>query len=602
MRKPIVRIAVITSVVLMTAVLAVILDLRNRSRDDTSTPFLQEQGNSDLRGQLTTIGRRQGIEVVRVTFPAGTDAETLQQDKIYLVSVPDDPNVPNIPLDQAMALSAAAVDYFGYKYTSADAALEKEHRNDAEFLSRFPGQFFASAKARTGVSSSTIAAFEERTGTTFDQTATQTGVLLEPDSLYMIIINDSGNVTFDTFRRRADLGIVSAHFDPGAEKRGSNPTLNIIVKNYGQVSGERDIVFAALPADLTFANPQTVCRVYEGDLKCRTGPIAPGQTKAIWVDFHLAGNFIQCSGEVPLNVNLSFFGGRPDQNPGNDSSQATLTAVCPTPGADLDIGVQPPQQQPDQEVVFPVRVRNYGSDAASSVVVSHTLSDGVTFQSAQGADCNVQGNLLQCSLSGELDGVTQYGVGGEKNFSVTLQYPASQICGLSEERRETFSVTNVVGDINPLNDSYTVFFQTACQADFGLVSARFDPVSVPSNTTPPSTTTLSVNVENSGSAADDAYLKIFWSNGNYFSATTLPPYCDTDWDYLKGYYTKCWTGILSPGESKLFSFTYQANPTDNICPADVPLTASLSLDGQGNDQNWNNNTTQANVTWECPQQ
>ncbi|MFA5800094.1 MAG: hypothetical protein WC840_04000, partial [Candidatus Peribacteraceae bacterium] len=357
------------------------------------------------------------------------------------------------------------------------------------------------------------------------------------------------------------------------------------------------IVFDALPADLTFVNPQSACRFEWGRLHCSTGPIAPGQTKTIWADFHIAGNFAQCSGEIPLTVDLSFFGGRPDPNPDNDSSRVTVTAVCPTPGADLDIGVQPPQQQPDQDVVFPVRVHNYGSDAASSIVVSHTLSDSVTFQSAQGADCNVQGNLLQCSLTGELDGVTQYGVGGEKNFSVTLRYPVPQNCGQSEEHRETFSVENAVSDPNPRNDSYTVFFETACPADLGMISARFDPVSAPSGTT----TTFTVSVENFGSDVDDAYVNISGLNGNYFTTTSAAPFCDTDWDYLKGNYTKCWTGPLSPGESKLFSLTYRAN-SGLLCSADVPIAIDLSLDGQGNDQNRNNNTTRATVTWECPQQ
>lgn len=1090
MRKPSVRIAVVTSVILMTGVLAVVFGSHNRSQNDTPIPFLEQQGSTDLRGQLTIIGQKNSVSVVRVTFSAGTSTETLTENRIYLVTVPDDQSIASVPLDQVIELASNSnqpVNYFGYQYTSADAATEKANRDNADFHTRFPGVFFASTKALQEDAShgNTLENFATRNNITF------TGALLQKNSQYFVVVNETGNTSFSvyppvcgdgiragaeecddgkqcsdgtacdavdscvgrvplgeenlclprngdgctatcqsevavtfgwtqdthinpprsctdlcalesgrfvrgdcseggcpagiipagggayyrtgdtwgsatcsfavgvsekycccsmttvnscgdgfvvgneqcddgntaandgcsatctvesgwactgtnpstcsttcgdgqvqpgedcddgnttpadgcsatcqtesgwactgtypstctatcgdgvkagtetcddgkqcddnnrtpctglgveqcrgmgdgrclsrdgdgcsaacqtesgwnctgepsactkcgngtietgetcddhnlnnndgcgatcqtetgytctgapstcvlsgnilrmtsvqftpldvqsgdyttsaslsvqvqnvssltatnttitmpmpaailsyppvlTFRSAGegttcslnngqlscnlgdlqagdtkslallfdvntlndpycldhsnisaalsaesdttdpvsvdnhvsasllagcpvDFGIVSAHFDPGAEKRGANPTLNIIVKNYGPAFDNKDIVFAALPADLTFVNPQSACRFEWGRLHCSTGPIAPGQTKTIWADFHIAGNFIQCSGEIPLNVDLSFFGGRPDPNPGNDSSQATVTAVCPTPGADLDIGIQSPQQRPDQEVVFPVRVHNYGSDAASSVVVSHTLSTGVTFQSAQGADCNVQGNLLQCSLAGELAGVTQYGVGGEKNFSVTLRYPASQNCGESEERRETFSVENATSDPNPRNDSYTVFFQTACPADFGIVSAQFDPVSVPSGTTPPSTTTLSVNVENSGSAADDAYLNISWSNGNYFTDVALPPFCDTDWDYLKGNYTKCWTGNLSPGESKRFSFTYRAN-SGLMCSANVPIAIDLSLDGQGNDQNWNNNTTRATVTWECPQQ
>jgi|GEM_PF-3447364 len=926
MRKSSARIAVVTSVILMTGVLAVVLGLHNRLQNDTPIPFLQQQGSTDLRGELTILGQKNSVPVIRVTFSAGTSTETLTENRIYLVTVPDDQSIASVPLDQVIKSASGSnqsVNYFGYQYTSADAAEEKANRDNADFHARFPGVFFASTKAlqEDAAHGNTLENFAARNNVTF------TGALLRKNSQYFVVVNETGDTSFsvhppvcgdgirngveecddgkqcsdgtpceafdscvgrvplgdenlclprngdgctatcqsevavtfgwvqdthinpprscsdlcalesgrfvrgdcaesscpagivpagggayyrtgDTWRSAdcsyavgvsekycccsmttvnscgdgfragseqcddgnqidgdgcsidcqtetgyactgspsvctysgnilrisslaftpvdvqsgdystgalltarlenvgpftvtnavvtmpmppailnypsvlslrsagegttcslsggqlscnlgdlqagetkslallfdvnilnnpycinhatisaalsaasdttdpvsadnnastsflagcpVDFAFVSAHFDPGAVKRGSNPTLNLIVKNYGPVFDEKNVYFDTLPADFTFVNPQSTCWFYYQHLRCHTGPIAPGQTKNLEVDFHIAGQPMYPP-EVPMTVNLSFEGGRPDSNPDNDTSRVTVSALGLTAGSDLDIGVLPPQQQPDLKVYFPVRVHNYGLDAASSIVVSHTLTGGATFYSATGADCSVQGDLLTCNLAEELAGASQYGVGGEKTFGVTLQYPALQICGQSAENRETFSVTNAAGDINPLNDTYTVFFQTACQADFGIVSAQFDPASVPSNTTPPSTTTLSVNVENSGSSADDAYVKIFWSNGNYFSAMTLPPYCDTDWDWLKGYYTKCWTGIMSPGESKLFTFTYHA-VSGLICQANVPLTVDVSLDGQGNDQNWNNNTTQANVTYECPQQ
>jgi|GEM_PF-4553896 len=188
------RLILFLAIVFSAGAFVLFVGRQNRSGNDIPIPFM-EGGAIDLRGQLTTIGRRQTTDVIRVTFPAGTDAETLQQDRIYLVSVPDDPDVPNIPLDQAMALSGGGtVDYFGYKYLSADAAVEKQNRDDPSFLVRFPGQFFASAKARTGISSGTIAAFEQRTGITMHSTDTG-GVMLEGNALYLIVVNEAQSVT-----------------------------------------------------------------------------------------------------------------------------------------------------------------------------------------------------------------------------------------------------------------------------------------------------------------------------------------------------------------------------------------------------------------------
>ena len=96
--------------------------LMHRGDDDIPLPFSGGKGFS-LSGNLTKIGRR-GADVYKVTFPTGSDSEKLTQDRIYLVYIPDEPGIAAVPFDQVLTLDADGshnVDYFAYKYVTADA-------------------------------------------------------------------------------------------------------------------------------------------------------------------------------------------------------------------------------------------------------------------------------------------------------------------------------------------------------------------------------------------------------------------------------------------------------------------------------------------------
>ncbi len=192
MSKSLLRIGSLLCIVV--AVGAVVWVIQYEKKSDIPIPFLQE-GSVDLRGRVTPIGRKRSIVVERVEFPQGTTTETLVSSRIYLVSIPDDPLVPSVPLAQVVRVIGhgnPVVNYFGYKYTSVDAADEKAHRDDADFLSRFPGKFFASQTAwdEDIANGGTLAAFVARTGVTFMETGTSGGVQLERNSLYVIVENE----------------------------------------------------------------------------------------------------------------------------------------------------------------------------------------------------------------------------------------------------------------------------------------------------------------------------------------------------------------------------------------------------------------------------
>lgn len=170
------------------------------TKNGVPIPFVQQ--SSPLQGSVYHYGNRGNIEVKEIKFFADESSETLAVDKIYLVHVPAGSNIVNAPLDDVMTLVSDGshnVDYYGYQYFDSQASLEKRNISEALFKNRFPGSFFASAKARAGDAAhgGFLARFESMNGISFLKTSTvgvTEGVVvrLEPDSLYVFVVNEDG--------------------------------------------------------------------------------------------------------------------------------------------------------------------------------------------------------------------------------------------------------------------------------------------------------------------------------------------------------------------------------------------------------------------------
>jgi cysteine-rich repeat protein len=151
---------------------------------------------TSLRGAVTLFGQRNGINVYDVTFNNEESLEHLAIDKIYLVHVPNDSTVSDVAFDLALSLTAQgghAVDYFGYRYSDAAATSERRDINAVKFTDRFPGQFFASKKARENdaQNGSTLQAFENAYHINFLPTDGSLGtVRIDPfGALYVVVVN-----------------------------------------------------------------------------------------------------------------------------------------------------------------------------------------------------------------------------------------------------------------------------------------------------------------------------------------------------------------------------------------------------------------------------
>jgi len=162
---------------------------------DIPLPF-GTHGNS-LQGKVTNIGQRNGIDVYEVTYRNNEKFETLLSDRIYLVHIPNIPDVLDVPLDTAMAAVTGTgrfINYYGYRYSDAAATMERRDIVAILFKDRFSGQFFASARARSQDVSfgNQLIAFEQANNITFMPTDGTTGsVRMDPaGALYVFIVNE----------------------------------------------------------------------------------------------------------------------------------------------------------------------------------------------------------------------------------------------------------------------------------------------------------------------------------------------------------------------------------------------------------------------------
>lgn len=165
--------------------------VKEMSFEGIPLPFAQDS-TSVLKGAVTHVStKNNGIEVSKVTFPAGTTQELLDIDKIYLVSVPNDSAIKYFPLFAAISKKnnnqVHNINYYGYAYTTKNATQEILNQNNPalSFKQRFPGTFFASVAAL----SPSLSSFEANNGIHFvDVESSQAPKL--GSGLFILVVNE----------------------------------------------------------------------------------------------------------------------------------------------------------------------------------------------------------------------------------------------------------------------------------------------------------------------------------------------------------------------------------------------------------------------------
>ncbi len=461
MRKPLIRTAILIAV--LTAGLAVVVFERQYRSADKTGPLTQQRKSVDVRGQLVSIGRMQSKEVTRVTFPGTTVSETLVQNKVYVIKVPDDPAVPSMTLDEAVRLggSTQPVSFHGYKYTSADGATEAAHRDDPSFLSRFPGQFFASAAARAGGS---VSNFEQSHGITMGSTGVG-GVSLERNSRYIVVVNESSPVTFN-IRRPVICG--------DGLKEGTEAC-----DDQNTTSGD---------------GCNNVCQVESG-WTC-TG------TPSVCTQIPVCGDGIKAGTEACDDNNLTSGDGCSGTCIVESGWTCTGTSpsTCTQNSADLTVSTyfDPNTAQRGNNTVLHITVTNNGSFAASNTIVPLPAPTGFTFQtydSTTGVSCLGQ----TCQFGTMQSGQT-------KSFTITYRINTVSPCSAPASITATVSVSSDMSDPNSSNNQSQATVTATCPPSADLSST----VSAsPMSAVQGSQVTLSVDVLNSGpSTATNAHVGI----------------------------------------------------------------------------------------------
>jgi len=327
--------------------------------------------SSSLAGSVSEIGIKNGISVKKVAFPAGTDSETLAMDTLYLVTVPDDVMITESALDDAFSIGASHdINYFGYKYSSASAATEITNRDAATLLQRFPGQFFASAKARAEDPNhgNAIANFESANGITMAATNTATGAKLTRNSLYFVIVNESSPVAM-TVRMPPALHLQVVGKSTATTDTTVKNAKNVLLQRFELRAQNGDIlftegIFRAAQGDLINAYNYTL-RVDTDDngivdttlqsgvspqgneirfsLLAGGGYVIPSDTSVVfevWAD--VASSFVQGSPVLQLKFSTtsSFYIGAETVADGRDLTGIRTDGVCSS-GCDITVTTAP---------------------------------------------------------------------------------------------------------------------------------------------------------------------------------------------------------------------------------------------------------------------
>lgn len=212
-----------------------------------------------LQGSITRIGvKNQGT--IPVDYIAFDDRkrEIIRPDIFYLVRSSTD--APQMTLEEAVmrASDSSAASFYGYKYTSVDAALEKQHQNDTLLRDRFPGEFFASDLARnTPAVQQELLAFESQHSLQFKPTgASSDAVTFEPDALYILIVSE--DVDQQVTATSGELSLATAS---STVQAGDQFTVDLLLStSRRKVIGVDAIV--SYPAALALVSTDTTASVF----------------------------------------------------------------------------------------------------------------------------------------------------------------------------------------------------------------------------------------------------------------------------------------------------------------------------------------------------
>lgn len=242
-----------------------------------------------------------------------------------------------------------------------------------------------------------------------------------------------------------DLSIVKTA-SPGSIVKEGQTAFSITATNNGPGTATGVTITDTLESDVWWVSHTGPCTKSGPTITCDIGTLAPGQSATVTITVT-----IKACGTATNTARVE--GDQTDPNPGNNSSTASVDAICGGDGPDLEVvkvGPATPMEA-GSHVIYTVTVTNLGPDDAHDVELTDTV-DHVSWRlwsppvPSQGSCTPVDadtGDVITCML-GTI----------RANDSVTITFDIK--ARLCEPMTNTATVSGAEADPNPANNSATV--------------------------------------------------------------------------------------------------------------------------------------------------
>lgn len=190
----------------------------------------------------------------------------------------------------------------------------------------------------------------------------------------------------------ADLGLTKT--GPATVAAGADIPYVLTASNAGPDPATGVTITDTLPAGTTLKSADAGCTAVGQTVTCVVGGLASGAS----VVRHVTAGTTLAMGDQALTNTASVDGAEVDPNAANDVASASTQLG---PAADLSVTQTAPETSPaGGQATFTIVARNGGPSAATGVVVTSDLPDGVTVESVTSAlgTCTVTGQKITCQL------------------------------------------------------------------------------------------------------------------------------------------------------------------------------------------------------------
>jgi uncharacterized repeat protein (TIGR01451 family) len=244
----------------------------------------------------------------------------------------------------------------------------------------------------------------------------------------------------------ADIAVTKT--GPFSVTRGGTVNYTMIVSDLGPATATNVVLHDAIPQGLVYQSSSvTGCQLINSahEVTCNLGSITTAQPVTVTMTF-LAPTIANCTQTDVQNVAHVTSESTDPNLSNNESSVVNTTLTCPSNGADLSIIKSGPSTAVrGGTITYTLVASNSGPDAATNVVVNDAVPAGLSFASASGANCVLNGSNVSCTLGSIASGASA-------SISLTFNIPTVANCSQTTVSN-TATITGANSDPNGGNNT-----------------------------------------------------------------------------------------------------------------------------------------------------